>query len=294
MIKNISIIIPCYNESPDVLEKTVSELKKSVSSRVDNYEIIIVNDGSTDFTYPENFGENTHFITHPVNKGYGAALKTGIKHASCEWIGITDADGTYPNDCFHELLAYTDDNDMVIGARSWEDISLVRRFPKKMLTFFAGFLADEPIRDLNSGMRIFKKELALSFWNLFPDGFSFTSTITMACLTNNIPIEYHDIDYYNRVGSSSINPIKDTIRFFNLVLRLALYFNPKKFFLPLSLIVFLMAIARGTRDYLVDGFLGGVTLVLFFMCFQIFFFGLLAEIINKTRKFIVNSQTNMF
>ena len=143
-------------------------------------------------------------------------------------------------------------------------------------------------------MRLFRKELALTFWNLFPDGFSFTSTITMACKTNNISIAYHPINYHKRVGKSSIHPIKDTVRFFNLVLRLALYFNPKKFFLPLSLIVFLLAIARGTRDYLVDGSLGGLTLVLFFICFQIFFFGLLAEIINKTRKFIVNSQTNSF
>lgn len=290
MIKNISIIIPCYNESPEVLSKTISDLKKSINDKVEDFEIIIVNDGSTEFTYTGNFGDKTHFISHKINRGYGASLKTGIKKSKFNWIGITDADGTYPNDRFHELFSYTDKNEMVIGARSWDDISMIRRFPKKVLTSFSGFLADQEIKDLNSGMRIFKKKLALSYWNLFPDGFSFTSTITMACLTNDNDIDYHGIDYFKRVGKSSINPIKDTVRFFNLVLRLAIYFNPKKFFIPLSFIVFFIAIARGARDYTVDGSLGGITLILAFICFQIFFFGLLAEIINKTRKFIVNSN----
>jgi len=294
MIENLTVIIPCYNELPEVLEKTVSDIRSSISTTLKNYEIIIVNDGSTKHIYPQSYPDGVKMISHKNNRGYGATLKTGIKNANYEWIGITDADGTYPNNEFHKLFPHTIDNDMVIGARSWEDISLIRRFPKKVLTSMSGYLAGTPIDDLNSGMRIFKKEIALTFWNLFPEGFSFTSTLTMACLTNDIGIKFHNIKYFQRIGTSSINPIKDTIRFFNLVIRLALYFNPKKFFLPLSFVIFLLAGFRGIRDYIVDGFLGGLTLVLFFMCFQIFFFGLLAEIINKTRKFIVNSQNSSF
>ena len=133
--------------------------------------------------------------------------------------------------------------------------------------------------------------MALKFWHLYPNGFSFTSTITMAGITHNFKIKFHKIDYHKRIGTSSIRPIKDTIRFFTLVTRLALYFNPKKFFLPLSLFFLFLALLRGGRDYLLDGSLGGLTLILFFMAFQIFFFGLMAEIINKTRLYL-SENTN--
>ena len=114
-----------------------------------------------------------------------------------------------------------------------------------------------------------------------PEGFSFTSTITMAFLTNNLNVKYTRISYNKRKGKSKIHPIKDTIRFFSLVLRLSLYFNPIRFFMPLSSMLFLAAVARGIRDFIIQDSLGGLTLILFFMAFQVFFFGLIAEIINK-------------
>jgi len=120
-----------------------------------------------------------------------------------------------------------------------------------------------------------------------PSGFSFTSTITMGALNNNYAVEFYPIDYFKRVGSSSINPIKDTARFFLLVTRLALYFNPKKIFIPISLLLGFIGILRGIRDYNLVGSLGGLCLILLFLSSQFFFFGLLAEIINKTRKYLV-------
>lgn len=292
MNKEITFIIPCYNEHEDVLTETVQGLKVSLqNTAIDRYEIIIVNDGSDEFNYvpePEEFIKVLH---HPVNRGYGASLKTGIKQAEHEWIAITDADGTYPNESFDELIQFIPKYDMVIGARQWKDISLIRRFPKRILTFFAGFLSGVPIPDLNSGMRVFRKDLAKKFWHLYPDGFSFTSTITMASITNDYKLKFHDIGYSKRIGQSTIHPVKDTLRFFSLVTRLALYFNPKKFFIPLSLVLAILALLRGGRDYVVEGSLGGVTLLLFFMAFQVFFFGLLAEIINKTRLFL-SAQKN--
>lgn len=292
--KDITFIIPCYNEHEQVLTETVRGLKASLQKTgIDNYEIIIVNDGSEIFEYlpePEEFVKVLH---HNNNRGYGASLKTGIKHAEYEWIGITDADGTYPNETFDELIQFIPKYDMVIGARQWRDISLVRRFPKRILTFFAGFLSGEPIPDLNSGMRIFRKDLARKFWHLYPDGFSFTSTITMASITNDYKIKFHDIGYSKRIGQSSIQPVKDTIRFFSLVTRLALYFNPKKFFIPLSFVLAILALLRGGRDYLTEESLGGVSLLLFFMAFQVFFFGLLAEIINKTRLYLSTHKTRI-
>lgn len=286
MIKEISIIIPCYNEKEEILLQTINGVISSIEDRVEEFQIIVVDDGSVKKRYNVEFDDNVELIRHSKNKGYGAALKTGIKSAKYGWIGITDADGTYPHDQFHELFQFSNDHSMIIGARKWNQISPIRRFPKKILTHLASFLAGFKIPDLNSGMRIFEKKLALKFWNLYPNGFSFTSTITMGAITNDTPIKFHEIEYYTRVGDSSIHPIKDTISFFMLVTRMALYFNPKKFFVPISVLLLFGAVLRGIRDYNVSGSLGGISLILFFLAFQTFFFGILAEIINKTRIFL--------
>src|SRR5690625_985040 len=157
MNKEITFIIPCYNEHEDVLTETVQGLKVSLqNTAIDRYEIIIVNDGSDEFNYvpePEEFIKVLH---HPVNRGYGASLKTGIKQAEYEWIAITDADGTYPNESFDELIQFIPKYDMVICTRQWNNISLIRRFPKRILTCIAGILSGVPIPDLNSGTRLFR------------------------------------------------------------------------------------------------------------------------------------------
>ncbi|WP_338224278.1 glycosyltransferase family 2 protein [Algoriphagus confluentis] len=283
----ISIIVPCYNESMDVLNHTVSVIHETLEKKGIAFEIIVVNDGSKETPDKSQIHIPVQLIHHPVNKGYGASLKTGIKHARYDWIGITDADGTYPNHLFGELIDKAAGMDMVIGARKWADISWSRKIPKRILTSFASFLSGQKIPDLNSGMRIFKKELAVQFWNLLPKGFSFTSTITLGALTNDHEVAFYEINYFKRIGKSSISPINDTIVFFTLVTRLALYFNPKKVFVPMSMVFMVLAILRGIRDYQLVGSLGGLCLILFFFSFQFFFFGLIAEIINKTRRFLV-------
>lgn len=291
-ITAISFIIPCYNEKKETLLNTITQIEKTIEDKLSEFEIIVVDDGSTINYEKINFPNKVRLISHKRNSGYGNALKTGIKHSVNNWIGITDADGTYPNNKFDELIQIGEKYDMIIGARDWDDISPLRKYPKLLLTKLASFIAEYPIPDLNSGMRIFKKSLSHKFWHLFPAGFSFTSTLTIGAITNDDKVYFHKIKYYKRVGESSISPIRDTIRFFSLVIRLALYFNPKRFFLPLSFIIFLIALLRGTRDYIVEGSLGGVSLILFFIVFQVFFFGLLAEIINKTRQYIVSSNNN--
>jgi glycosyltransferase involved in cell wall biosynthesis len=279
---NCSFIIPCFNEKPDVL-KTLTDNLSGVLNRISGltYEIIIINDGSTKYKYPQFNSGNIKIITHSHNKGYGASILTGILSAKSEWIGITDADGTYPVEYFEEFLKYTDDFDMIVGRRSWNDIQLIRRAPKYILQKIASFIADCDIPELNSGMRMFKKETVEKFIRLFPQRFSFTTTLTMICMTNYFNVKFIDIPYYKRSGYSNIHPIKDTIKFFSLVMRLALYFKPLRFFVPLSSFITILALLRSVRDMLLTNHLGGLALVLFFMAFQVFFFGLIAEIINK-------------
>jgi glycosyltransferase involved in cell wall biosynthesis len=282
MQREITFIIPCYNEETYVLGETVNKLK-NILDHVNEikYEIIVVDDGSQKYHYSSLEGKDLKLICNPMNLGYGASIITGIHNAKYEWIGIVDADGTYPVEYFKDFTKHIHDNDMIVGKRSWKDIPLIRRFPKFFLQKLASFLADYEIPDLNSGMRLFKKELVQKYIRLFPKRFSFTSTLTMICVTNFYKVMFIDIPYNKRIGSSNIHPIKDTIRFFSLVFRLALYCKPLRFFVPLSLTIFFLAIIRGIRDMFVVNHLGGLSLVLFFMAFQIFFFGLIAEIINK-------------
>lgn len=280
--KACSFIIPCYNESRAVIEKTVQEMKDTLNELKDiTYEIIVVNDGMPVENMPRFREECVFSVHHDHNRGYGASLLTGISRSKYEWIGIIDADGTYPIKHFKRFFEYTVDHDMIVGKRRWKDISWIRRLPKFFLLKLASFVTNYAIPDLNSGMRLFKKEIVQKYLRLFPQRFSFTSTITIICITNFYKVCFVDIPYYERIGKSAIHPIRDTVNFFYLVFRMALYFKPLRFFVPLSTIVFLLAVARGVRDVLAVNHFGGLALVLFFMAFQIFFFGLIAEIVSK-------------
>jgi len=225
-------------------------------------------------------------LRHKDNRGYGAALKTGIRRAQYDLICITDADGTYPNERIPDLVARLIEGryDMVVGARVGKDVSipLVRRPAKWAIGRLANFVAGESIPDLNSGLRVFRREVALRLLSMLPNRFSFTTTITLAMLVNGYPVDYVPINYYARVGRSKIRPIQDTINFVQLVLRIALYFAPLRLFLPVSLLLLLVAVAWALFSMFVLGQLADVsTLVIAMTGFQVAVIGMLAELINK-------------
>jgi glycosyltransferase involved in cell wall biosynthesis len=211
------------------------------------YDIIIVNDCSTD-----SCNEILECIDHPsieiihhnINRGYGAALKTGIATSSAPYVCITDADGTYPNHKINNLANYIKDGySMIVGARTGDfvRIPLMRRLPKWILNKLANYLTGVDIPDVNSGLRIMKKEDVERFIKILPDGFSFTTTITIAMLTNNMRVFFYPIDYYHRKGKSKIRPFYDTLNFLQLIIRTSLYFNPLKVFIPLSGLLVVLA-----------------------------------------------------
>ena len=279
--RGITFVVPCFNESPEVLLRTVTRLRDTASSAGWEHEVIVVDDASSRVSYDARSLGGASIVRHKVNRGYGASLATGLRHARHRWIGIIDADGTYPAEKFAEMLPLTAEYQMIVGARRWEDIGWLRRIPKRCLTWLASFLADRSIPDLNSGMRVFHRELYDGHRRIYPDRFSFSSTLTMVGITSGFEVSFMNIDYFERVGRSSIHPIKDPIRFGYQLLRLSLYFRPLRLFLPLSFAIGLGAVLRGLRDLQLNDHFGGLTLVLFFMSFQVFFFGLIAEIINK-------------
>ena len=278
-----SIIVPAYNEESSI-QKTITEIMSFVSNDV--YEVIVVDDGSTDRTIHEIKQGDVKLICHTQNRGYGAALKTGIKNAVAEFIVLTDADGTYPNDRIPELARICEEAnfDMVVGARVGGNVKIppIRRPAKWFITKLASYLTGTKIPDLNSGLRVMKKEVVEKYIGILPDGFSFTSTITLAMLTNGYSVKYVPIDYFKREGKSKIKPIQDTLNFIQLIIRTVLYFNPLKVFIPLSLSLVLLAFLVLLGSWLLTGKAMDVTFgVVLMTAVMVMAIGMLADLIDK-------------
>ena len=280
----ISIVVPVFNEEGAVAS-TMKQLKEVMDKSGYDYEIIAVNDGSKDKSLEilKNI-KGINVISHPYNLGYSASLKDGIKHAKGNYILITDADGTYPIREIPNLLKHIDKYDMVVGNRKNENIPLLRRPAKFIIAKLGNFVSGKKIPDINCGLRIFRKDIALRFWNLFPSGFSFTITITLACLTNEYTVKYVPISYFKRKGKSTIHPIKDFINFINLIARIATYFNPFKVFFSVSILLFIMGFLIFFYTFYRGRIADITVIVILLSSLQIFLIGLVADLIVKNRK----------
>ncbi len=280
---DFSVILPVYNEQQGI-GTTLDHLQKNLQAVSCRYELIVVNDGSTDQTARLlRQRQDIRLVEHGWNRGYGAALKTGIRHARYPLIVITDGDGTYPNERIPELVALSAQADMVVGARIGAKVeySPLRRIPKWFLVHFAQWITRRRIPDLNSGLRVFHKDVAETFLNILPDTFSFTTTITVAMLTNHYVVHYEPIDFYHRLGRSKIKPIQDTLRFVQLILRTGVYFAPLRVFLPVAGVFFAAFLFTFCQDVFVREDLTERTLILFVAATQIGMFALLADMIDK-------------
>ena len=251
-------------------------------------ELLLVDDGSDDQTAQKLAELEPEFgvlrvLRHKVNRGYGAALKTGFSAAKNEIVVFTDADGTYPEDRIVDLLACIDDGaSMAVGARIGADVNIpmIRKPAKAFLKWLAQFLVGQPIPDLNSGLRAIRRSLVLRFRPILPDGFSFTTTITLASMKNDERVDYVSIDYAKRKGESKIKPIRDTLGFASLIIRTVLYFNPLKVFFPVAFVVGLVFLVFLIMDVL-ERNLGERTILMFVAFVQILTVGLLADLIDK-------------
>src|SRR5690349_968381 len=205
--KPVSVVIPAYNEETGVSTQ-VESVRRVMNSHNIVHEIVVVDDGSEDQTSAAALRAHARVLKHPRNRGYGASLKTGILAAKYNHIAITDADGTYPADQIPVLLSKLETSDMVVGARTGENVHIpwVRKPGKLILGWLANLIAGQRIPDLNSGLRVFRRDCAIQYFSVLSNKFSFTSTITMALLADDYQVVYHPINYYRRIGKSKIEP----------------------------------------------------------------------------------------
>ncbi len=244
----VSVVVPAYNEAAHIAAE-MRTLAAAMEKTGWDWEIVVVDDGSTDGTAQAAAAAGVRVLRREQNRGYGAALKAGVRAAAHPWILITDADGTYPVEAIPALLAAADTSDMVVGARTGTTvrIPLVRRPAKAFLRWLASYLAGRPLPDINSGMRLMHRALIERYLHLLPDGFSFTTTITLSAACNHHPVTWHPIDYRARLGSSKIRP-RHAFDFTLLILRVIVVFNPLRVFLPLGTLLAVGGLAKFAYD----------------------------------------------
>jgi glycosyltransferase involved in cell wall biosynthesis len=246
----VSVVLPSFNEEAAVAQE-IEKIRRVLTLSGIGHEIIVVDDGSTDRTAERAAQAGARVIRHVDNRGYGAAIKTGVRAASYDAIVISDTDGTYPADEIPALLKKLRTADMVVGARTGAEVHvpLVRRPAKWVLNWVAARVAGRHIPDLNSGLRAFRGDVARQYFSILSNRFSFTSTVTLALLADDYRVVYHPINYYARIGRSKIMPWH-FMDFLMLVLRMAVLFQPLKVFLPIAVSFMSLGVLKTIYDVL--------------------------------------------
>ncbi len=283
---HISVVVPMYNEEA-AIAADLQIIQQTMTQHGCPFEIIVVDDGSTDGSRQIVAAlPDVRLLKHPYNRGTGAALMTGVRAAQGDVVVMTDGDGTYPNHEIPRLLQYLDDYEMVVGARTSEQGTLkwLRVPAKEFIRRLASYMTGVNIPDLNSGMRAFYREQVKDFFPILPFGHSWVSTITMAYLSSGQTVKYVPIEYYARKGRSSFHPIADTYAYLMLVVRVIMYFNPLKVFLPMALFLLALGVLKYIRDIIFYNnlfYVPSSTVVILMMGLQFFAIGLLADLIVK-------------
>ncbi len=279
----VSIIIPAYQESR-AIGKVVDGARRKMIELGGEFEIIVVDDGSDDGTGDIARKAGATVITHPYQRGYGASLKTGLKAAKGETVVLMDGDDQHDPAEIGVLLKERGSYDMVVGKRGKKSHSpLWRRPGKAFLGWLANNISGKDIPDLNSGFRAINREMAIKLSPILPDGFSFSTTITMATLKSGQTICYVPINVRARVGKSSVSPM-DGIKTIMLILRIITLFSPFRIFLPVSVFVTTVGIFLAIYNIIDMGQPGikGTIIVLAGMLF--FLFGLMVDQIAALRR----------
>ncbi len=274
-----SIIVPAYDEGAAVAD-VVAALRACAPWK----EILVIDDGSTDETGRWAQDAGACVIRHPYNKGNGAAIKTGIRHATGEWILILDADGQHQPDDAVRLVGWLGEYDLVIGARSPESqATAARRLGNDLLNALAGHLAERKIPDLTSGFRAARREHLMEFLHLLPNGFSTPTTTTLAFLRAGYNVRFEPVEARQRAGQSKIRLARDGARFFLILLKVITIFSPLKVFVPISAAAFGLGVVYGVWTVYQDSRIPNGAVLLLMFAVVVFLVGLVSEQVATLR-----------
>jgi len=274
-----SIVIPAFNEAASI-GVVVRDLRAAAGWR----EIIVVDDGSADGTGTQAAAAGARVVRHPYNKGNGAAVKTGIRHATGAFVLIADADGQHQPSDAARLVSHLDAYDLVVGARSpGTQATSARRFGNAVLNGLASYLTEQHIPDLTSGFRAARRECLLEFLHLLPNGFSTPTTTTLAFMKAGYSVRFEPVDAAQRQGRSNIRLGPDGVRFFMILLKVITIFSPLRIFLPVSFVAFLVGAGYAVWTIFTQAHVTNSSVLLIVLSVVILLVGLVSEQISSLR-----------
>jgi glycosyltransferase involved in cell wall biosynthesis len=276
---SVSLVVPAFNEA-EVIGSVVSSLCDAAAWR----EVIVVDDGSTDDTASAARAAGARVVTHPYNKGNGAAVKSGIRAALGDWVLVADGDGQHRPADIVRIAGRLGTFDLVVGARAPADqASHGRRLGNAILNRLATYLAERPIPDLTSGLRAARREHLMEFLHLLPNGFSTPTTTTLAFIKAGYNVLFEPVQVRPRVGTSKIRLARDGARFFLILIKVITIFSPLRVFVPLSLASFLLGVAYGLWTVTQHSRIPNGAVLLLMFSVIVFLVGLVSEQIATLR-----------
>jgi len=280
-VPKVSIIIPAYNEA-EVIGSVVESIRAVAGD--DDWEILVVDDGSSDETSERASRSGVRVVRHPYNKGNGAAVKTGLREARGEMICLMDADGQHDPQEIPKLLAALQTYDLVIGTRTGRQSGgLLRWLGNFFYNRLASYLTNHAIYDLTSGFRATWRDKMLEFLPLFPNGFSYPVTSTMAFIKAGYNVGFIPITVSKRVGQSKIRVFRDGLKFVLIAMRIIMLFSPMRIFLPISALLFAGGAGYALYTIITEVHITNTTVLLCSMSVVIFLIGLVSEQIALMR-----------
>lgn len=280
----ISVLIPACNEA-EIIADIIGRVRATMDGLKRPYEILVIDDGSTDETALRAQSAGARVISHPYNIGNGAAIKTGIRQAKGDILVMIDGDGQHNPAYIAPMLEKIDRYDMVVGARTSESESHFHRdVANSLYNLFASYICKRRIQDLTSGFRAIKADIARQFVSMLPNSFSYPTTITMGVIHEGYSLTYVPIKTNRRVGKSKIRLIADGSRFLLIILKIATLLSPMRVFLPVGLAIFLSGVGYGLfRVFVLGGSYGQTSAMLITMSVVVFMVGLVSEQVAQLR-----------